>query len=105
MIRELEVDGYHVRLDLSEQVLRIDVSEEVRFDGEAGTGEERIRPSLREALGDRFVPAAVLVQKAKQFDDGRYAAVEPISRHPRHGRNLCHLAPRPGRTPSGRSGR
>lgn len=35
-----------------------------------------LRPTLEETLSNHFVPASVLIQKAKQFDDGLYAAID-----------------------------
>jgi hypothetical protein len=76
VIREVQQQGYRVRLDLSRQVLRISAPEAVRYEGRPGTVEETLHPSLQGLLGDGFVPTALLVQKAKQFDDGLYAAVD-----------------------------
>ena len=90
VIREIESQGYRVRLDLSAQVLTLAVPETDREQvfsvaeavkaGRLVRGkpevEEEILPTPLTALGQGLVPAGVLVQKAKQFDDGLYAAVE-----------------------------
>ena len=102
MIRELTEEGYTIRLDLSGQVLRISTSDETDFDPATRevsfdplfpqpssevlpdplvrrptvTPENVIHPTLRGLLDERFAPVSLLVQKAKQFDDGLYAAVE-----------------------------
>ncbi len=88
---------YQVTLDLSRQVLRLSVPEDRSFDYEpeppdarnhrAGPGvyddrsraqEARLLPSFSATGLDafQFAPAAALALKAKQFDDGLYAAVE-----------------------------
>ena len=63
--------GFRVELDRTHQILRLECQEESAFgDGLAATLADgfSIRPS--------FVSASMLAQKAKQFDDGLYAAVE-----------------------------
>src|SRR5437867_2829472 len=85
-VREIEREGYRVRLDLSQQILQLSVPEDFVRQLEDGTREETIHPTLRGVRGgfagfvsgsvSGFIPAGVLVQKAKQFDDGLYAAVE-----------------------------
>jgi hypothetical protein len=68
--------GYRVELDLSRQVLWLSVPQEYESGFNTGTVEASIAPTLAD-LGDPwFVSAAVLAQKAKQFDDGLYAGVE-----------------------------
>jgi hypothetical protein len=90
VIREIESQGYRVRLDLSAQVLTLAIPETDREQvfsvaeavkaGRLVRGkpevEEEILPTPLTAVGKGLVPAGVLVQKAKQFDDGLYAAVE-----------------------------
>jgi hypothetical protein len=70
--RDVTTDGWRVRLDLAEQVLRLDVPE---WASAWGDGEEPLSPTLPPGA-DRFVSAAMLLAKAKQFDDGLYAAAE-----------------------------
>jgi hypothetical protein len=75
---------YTIKVDLSRQVLTMEIPKMVRH---GGGGEERLYP----APGDRhstnaggppdagsvdFVSASILSAKAKQFDDGLYAAAE-----------------------------
>lgn len=74
MIRELDEQGYRVRLDLRDQVLRVAIPED-RSSGKGGATEAPILPTLQ-GSSDGFVSASMLAQKAKQFDDGLYAAVE-----------------------------
>jgi hypothetical protein len=70
-IREAEAEGWRVRLDLTGQVLQLDVPEFLYGTG----GDGSLEPTLTREPG-QIVSAAMLVQKAKQFDDGLYAAVE-----------------------------
>ncbi len=82
--RQVEVGGLKVLYDLSTLVLQLELPEDVRFEGDGWqvrtpkperVEDAAIFPRLPvEQLG--FVSAAVLAQKAKQFDDGLYAAVE-----------------------------
>ncbi len=73
--REFDVHGYHVRVDLSKQVIAVDVPQDRGFARDHGSRDEApISPTL--VSGPEFVSASVLAQKAKQFDDGLYAAVE-----------------------------
>jgi hypothetical protein len=74
--REVQSNGYRVRLDLSQQVLRLGIPKEYGWPDAAA--EEKLVPRLRDVPGASpdFVSGALLVQKAKQFDDGLYAAVE-----------------------------
>jgi hypothetical protein len=79
-IREVHADDWCVRLDLSRQVLALEVPESVfgwRPEGEhAGS-----LLSTPPAAGSDPVSAATLLLKAKQFDDGLYAAVELAAQH------------------------
>ncbi len=73
--REFDVQGLHVRLDLSRQVIGLDVPEERGIARDRSAREEApVFSTLAATAG--FVSASVLAQKAKQFDDGLYAAVE-----------------------------
>jgi hypothetical protein len=74
--REVHADGWCVCLDMSRQVLRLEVPEADDWHHERRRSAD---PPLRPVLpldGDGPVPAATLLLKAKQFDDGLYAAVE-----------------------------
>ena len=74
-VREFDVEGFHVRVDLSGQVIGINVPEDRGFARDHNARQEApVLPTVP-ATG-RFVSASVLAQKAKQFDDGLYAAVE-----------------------------
>ena len=76
--REINEQGYRVQLDLSTQVLRLEVPEERGFGSGMSAAQEEapIAPTLAGIADERFVSASVLAQKAKQFDDGLYAAVD-----------------------------
>ena len=69
---------YRVTLDLSRQVLRLSVPEDRSFDYPPKAVEAPLLPSFAATGLDtsQFAPAAALALKAKQFDDGLYAAVE-----------------------------
>jgi hypothetical protein len=71
-IREFTDDGYHIQLDLSQQVLGLDIPEEARWSNE----ERPLLPTLPRRFPSGFVSAAALALKAKHFDDGLYAAAE-----------------------------
>jgi hypothetical protein len=79
-VRIVNQQGYRVELDLSSQVLRLSVPEEREFGGGSfgskRTQEAPLYPTLSQLDGRGFVSASVLAQKAKQFDDGLYAAVD-----------------------------
>jgi hypothetical protein len=77
LVRRGKLGEYSIELDLTEQVLRLDVADEQTEPGlNSSPGfEPLLRPSLAGVRED-FVSAAMLAQKAKQFDDGLYAAVE-----------------------------
>jgi hypothetical protein len=78
--REFEVQGFHVRLDLSRQVIAIDVPEDRGYAVDRSAREEvPVSPTL--ATNGAFVSASLLAQKAKQFDDGLYAAVEEAAQN------------------------
>ena len=63
-------NGYTIERDRSTQRLTLDVPSDE-------THEELLRPSLSDVPGlTGMVSAATMVQKAKQFDDGLYAAAE-----------------------------
>jgi hypothetical protein len=71
-IREFTDDGYDIQLDVSQQVLGLDIPEEARWSNE----ERPLLPTLPRRFPSGFVSAAALALKAKQFDDGLYAAAE-----------------------------
>jgi hypothetical protein len=81
-IREFTGQGYRIRLDLSEQVVGIDTPEEengfAEFARRLGPDVEgsSLLPTLPRHCASGFVSAAALALKAKQFDDGLYAATE-----------------------------
>lgn len=73
-VREFDDQGYHIRLDLSRQVIGIEIPEDQDNDPRGST-EPPIAPTLQ-GMNGSFISASVLSQKAKQFDDGLYAAIE-----------------------------
>ena len=81
---ERKSEGYTIKVDLSGQVLTMDIPQRVRH---GGGGEDRlyptpgdIHPTNEGSAPDTgrvdFVSASILAAKAKQFDDGLYAAAE-----------------------------
>lgn len=80
MLREVRKDGYRIELDLSTQVLRLQIAPEFT-EGFDGKGDEApIFPTLPKTRFQEFLSASVLAQKAKQFDDGLYASIELAAR-------------------------
>lgn len=82
-IREFTDGGSRIRLDLSRQVLGLEIPED---HGWRPAQESLLFPTLaRERLpgsgSGAFVSAAALAMKAKQFDDGLYAAVEEAAQN------------------------
>ena len=63
----LRAGGYRIMVDRATQILRLDTN-----DRAGGHPVLEARPRIQSS----FVSAALLAQKAKQFDDGLYAAVE-----------------------------
>jgi hypothetical protein len=83
MKRTITTDSFNVELDLSSQVLAVEVPDDINVDDFHFDGDFSSRPveaSLHATLGQikytAILSASVLVQKAKIFDDGLYAAVE-----------------------------
>ncbi|MFZ0945109.1 MAG: hypothetical protein WB930_03120 [Syntrophobacteraceae bacterium] len=81
---ERKSDGYTIKVDLSGQVLTIEIPKRV---SNGGGGADRLYPTpggLQPTNGGSapdeesvdFVSASILSAKAKQFDDGLYAAAE-----------------------------
>lgn len=70
VLRDFLIDGWRVRLDLSQQILNVDIPSGPQHDA---TQHLDATPRFR---GQGPVSAAALLFKAKQFDDGLYAAVE-----------------------------
>jgi hypothetical protein len=77
LIRVIHQQGLEVRLDLSTQVLGLEVLEDRDWGRSVGKVEAELYPTLQSLpRGADFVSASIMVAKAKQFDDGLYAAVE-----------------------------
>ncbi len=78
-LRIIRQQGLEVRLDLSTQVLGLDIAEEREWGQTSGKVEAELYPTIKSVPGKPdFVSASILVAKAKQFDDGLYAAVESL---------------------------
>ena len=67
------IEGYRVEINPAGQVLDLSLPEETTW-SEDELGEPELTPTP--AIGAGFVSGAMLAHKAKQFDDGLYAAVE-----------------------------
>src|SRR5260370_23851487 len=86
VIRELTGPDYHIRLDVTEQVLEISLLERPGAWSSETADEEPLQPTPDYWSGFRpldpadrapqFVAAAMLVHKARQFDEGLCAAVD-----------------------------
>jgi hypothetical protein len=88
--REVRNDDWCVRLDLDPQVLRLEIPEAVVSFDARGAEDSPLSPTLpRSHAGP--VSAATLLLKAKQFDDGLYAAVE-LAAQPNKAALLASLA-------------
>lgn len=80
---DAKADVYTVRVDLETQILRLQVPEDIDVVHDWGdddrwvvTQSATIHPRLSDVPRSGLCSASVLAQKAKQFDDGLYAAVE-----------------------------
>ena len=88
LVREFIDENRRVVLDLRNQVLKLSVDDQIRalrgrrlFEPAGKELESPLQPTLGEftlesADSDTIVSASMLALKAKQFDDGLYAAVE-----------------------------
>jgi hypothetical protein len=76
-LRIIRQKGLEVRLDLSTQVLGLEIPEDRGWGRSSGKAEAELYPTIK-SVSTRldFVSASILVAKAKQFDDGLYAAVD-----------------------------
>jgi hypothetical protein len=74
--REVHADGWCVRFDLSRQVLRLEVPEAPEEHRHGGRPPSPLLSPVLPFSAVGPVSAAVLLLKAKQFDDGLHAAVE-----------------------------
>ncbi|HWC88100.1 MAG TPA: hypothetical protein VG433_00535, partial [Pirellulales bacterium] len=107
-MRQIDAEGYRVVLDLNTQVLSVRIPADVDYRA-AGTGQSTPSSTLAAAQLDGFVSASALAQKAKQFDDGLYAAIElaaergagPLAGKTAMLESLCRaLAAQSGQPPS-----
>jgi len=70
---------YTVKVDVTDQVLYLDIPEEKDYYYEEGKTETEtpLYPTPEELMSySNFISASIISAKAKQFDDGLYAAVE-----------------------------
>ncbi len=74
-MRQVQGNGYTVKLDLSQQVLRLEIPEDRSYGSRPGQRAAPISPTLQVDSG-KFISASVLAQKAKMFDASLVAAVE-----------------------------
>src|SRR5436309_3528243 len=74
VIREIIDQGWRFRFDLSPQVLGVEVPKEDWEWGRTDKEASLLLPTPPQSQG--LVSASMLLFKAKQFDDGLYAAVE-----------------------------
>src|ERR1700745_619837 len=78
-VREFVSDGYLVQVDESRQTLKIHPDDDPVWELTA------LNPALaslqKRMPSERFVSASMLAFKAKQFDDGLYAAVDLAAQH------------------------
>jgi len=85
VIKEVKEEGYIVKLDLSTQVLSLNVPDD-KFSGETKgkikSVEAEIYPTLKNIpeYDLNFISAAMVAHKVKNFDDGLVAAVEYLCR-------------------------
>jgi hypothetical protein len=78
-MREVVAKGYRVQVDLTPQILSVSIPEDWEFGGRRGKAEVPLNPTPQGLSTGGFVSGSLLAQKAKQFDDGLYAAVEVAS--------------------------
>jgi hypothetical protein len=76
--RIIKEDGLEIKLNLSTQVLSLDIPEEKGWGETEGAVEADLYPNLRSMNlpETAFASTSIFMAKAKQFDDGLYAAVE-----------------------------
>lgn len=76
-VRKVRSENLLISLDLAKQVLGLEIQEDTGWAGERKKVEADLYPTFKEIPhATDFVSASVLAAKAKQFDDGLYAAVE-----------------------------
>src|SRR5215471_2129453 len=78
-VSEFTDDGYVVQVDESQQTLCLHVEDDLV------SRRTELCPTLvglqKRVYSERFVSASMLACKAKQFDDGLYAAVDLAAQH------------------------
>jgi hypothetical protein len=76
-IRTIQEEGVEITLDLSTQVLKLEIPEDLGLSETGEHIEAEVYPTLKQVWEyANFAPMAVFIAKSKQFDDGLYAAVE-----------------------------
>ncbi|MBV8658396.1 MAG: hypothetical protein JO142_11280, partial [Burkholderiales bacterium] len=76
VVVERKIDGKVIRLDVTQQIISVSMPDPIVYGSGSGSSETRLLSALPRQADNATVSAAVLLQKAKQFDDGLYAAVE-----------------------------
>jgi hypothetical protein len=77
VVRETVIDGHRVKIDMTAQVISLVIPEDRSFGETREKAEPPLSPTIAQAMGyGHFVSASVLAAKAKQFDDGLYAAAD-----------------------------
>lgn len=72
LVRRLIFEDFEIDLDLAKQVLHLAAEKNSSF----SEGDANVVPAISTFASRKFLSASVLAFKAKQFDDGLYAAAE-----------------------------
>jgi hypothetical protein len=77
-IRIIRDQGLEIKLDLSTQVLALDIPVDIGWGESEGQIEAELYPTIKSipSRSTDFISTSILVAKAKRFDDGLYGAVE-----------------------------
>lgn len=81
--RIIRHDGLEIKLDLSTQILALDILEDRGWGESEGPVEADLYPTLKsmDLPETAFASASIFMAKAKQVDDGLYAAVEYLCQY------------------------
>jgi hypothetical protein len=78
-VREFAYDGYVVQVDESQQTLKLHAEDDLVWLRTALN--PKIASLQKRIYSEKFISASMLAYKAKQFDDGLYAAVDLAAQH------------------------
>lgn len=85
---KIQRDGFEILIDNSKQILKLHVPEDkvLEFnsnDDSKNVIEAELYPSIKSIkhMESEFIPASILISKAKQFDDVLYAMIENICQY------------------------